>query len=103
MANRVRPSVHSHADCHPCPPSCSTLHGNKLTGTLPATWGDSESFRVLKLLTLAGNPLGGNLPPEWGANASSLPKLENLNISNANLTGTLPAGWGAGLQDLAVL
>ena len=81
----------------------SLLHGNLLTGTLPPTWGDDQSYRVLKQLTLQDNPLEGSLPPEWGAFSWSLPALDSLNVSNTSLSGTLPPEWGAGLQSLTTL
>ncbi len=52
--------------CATCLPACSTLHGNNLTGGLPAGWAQPGSFQVLKQLTLSDNPLlGGTLPPDW--------------------------------------
>ena len=87
----------------PLPPTHSLLHGNRLTGGLPPTWGDDMSFRVLDTLTLAGNPLGGTLPPEWGAYSWSLPLLTNLNVSSTGLDGTVPPHWDAGLLMLRTL
>jgi hypothetical protein len=79
---------------HPPRRSCSSLHGNRLTGSLPPEWAAPGSFTVLKQLTLSDNPgLVGSLPPAWGAHPEALPALEDLNVSNTGLSGPLPP-WG---------
>ncbi|KAL4424194.1 hypothetical protein ABPG75_001495 [Micractinium tetrahymenae] len=78
------------------------MHGNQLTGSLPAAFADPGSFTALRELTLSDNPLTGPLPPAWGARAGALPALQLLNLSNAGLSGPLPE-WGPGLQDLRSL
>lgn len=83
--------------------SCSTLHGNLLTGTLPPEWGEPGSFTVLKQLTLSDNPgLNGTLPAAWGAANDSLPQLQDLNVSNTGLSGPLPE-WGPYPRNLRAL
>jgi hypothetical protein len=72
----------------------STLHGNRLTGTLPLEWGLPGAFTVLKQLTLSDNVgLVGTLPAAWGASNDSLPLLEDFNVSRTGLSGRLPE-WG---------
>ena len=39
--------------------NCRDLGHNKLTGTLPASWGNRTAFQQLTNLTLGYNPLGG--------------------------------------------
>lgn len=71
------------------------LHGNQLTGGLPAAWAGAESFSVLRELTLSENLLGGTLPMEWGLGPDAMPALRAVNLSLTGLTGTLPEQWGA--------
>ena len=84
---------------------CRFLHGNDLSGTLPAAWAQPGSYTVLKYLTLSDNPrMSGPLPAEWGAatQGGALSQLRLLNASCCGLSGPLPA-WGAGLQSLETL
>ena len=83
------------------------LHGNDLSGTLPAEWAQPGSFTVLKHLTLSDNPRlggGGGLPLEWGqaSQDGALAQLRELELANTSLSGPLPA-WGEGMQSLATL
>lgn len=78
------------------------MHGNRLTGSLPAAFGDPSAFTALRELTLSDNPLSGPLPAAWGDHPKSLPALQLLNFTNTGLSGPLP-DWGPGLQALRSL
>jgi hypothetical protein len=52
-----------------------------LQGTLPTEWADNGAFPLLRLLALDKNwRLGGSLPAAWGRNASSMAKLEVMEL-----------------------
>lgn len=75
------------------------LQGNKLRGTLPATWIGMKSIRRIFLGGLAddapnrseGNLLVGTLPKEWG----SMADLREIYLQQNQLVGSLPASWGS--------
>ncbi|KAL4441802.1 hypothetical protein ABPG77_003718 [Micractinium sp. CCAP 211/92] len=83
-----------------------SVRNNRMSGTLPQVWGGSGIFKNLKTLSLQNNSLSGPLPDGWGQ-AGAFPKLQNLTLDNNTLTGSIPASWGAdgafpSLQDLSV-
>lgn len=51
----------------PCPPACSYLNDNFLSGALPDTWSSPGAFPELSLLRIDGNALTGMLPPALGS------------------------------------
>ena len=59
--------------------------GAPIHGSLPASWGNNESFTTLNLLQVDG--LSGTLPPEWGS-PTAFQQLSVLSLSACNLTGT---------------
>ena len=68
-----------------------------LTGTLPASWG--ESWSNLYSFDLWGTPnLQGTLPPEW----SGMTDLELLRLMDNQLTSTIPTEFGK-LTNLKIL
>ena len=71
------------------------LHGNQLTGTIPA---ELESLTNLQRLYLHGNELTGPIP-SWLVN---LTELLELSLWSNQLTGTIPLEV-APAQDLAAL
>lgn len=103
MCRRMRRVLGAaHPPLPPRPPF-RYLHGNDLTGSLPAGWAQPASFTVLRYLTVSDNPrMRGSLPLAWGDTLEALSQLGNLNLSNAGLVGPLPA-WGTGLQLLETL
>jgi Leucine-rich repeat (LRR) protein len=66
------------------------LSGNRLSGSLPGSWGSLGRLKSLRRLSLKGN-LSGTLPPEW----SGLSMLEQVDLSGNRLTGSLPGSWGS--------
>lgn len=85
------------------PPPRSTLHGNRLAGTLPDGWAQPGSFQTLRQLTLSDNDLAGTLPATWGNSTIALQSLQNLNVSYCGLSGTLPPWGGEGMPGLRSL
>ncbi|KAK9917092.1 hypothetical protein WJX75_000820 [Coccomyxa subellipsoidea] len=76
---------------------------NDISGTLPTEWADNGAFPLLRLLALDKNwRLGGSLPAAWGRNASSMAKLEVMELGYANISGTLPASWADQLPLLSI-
>ena len=50
-----------------------SLKNNSLSGSLPASWGNSNtSFRSLSVLALDGNAVSGSLPADWNSGWPSL-------------------------------
>ncbi len=100
-ACRVRGGLAAVANCARMP-LCRFLHGNQLTGSLPAEWGAANAFTVLEHLTLGDNPLAATLPATWGTQGGWR-MLSILNISDAPIYGPLPEAWGQGFPSLRKL
>ncbi|KPA78688.1 hypothetical protein ABB37_05833 [Leptomonas pyrrhocoris] len=64
---------------------------DKLTGTLPPSWGRLTQMQTLELAT---NALNGTLPAEW----STMTQTTEMNLADNQLLGTLPAEWSAMTQ-----
>ncbi|GAB4815748.1 hypothetical protein N2152v2_002794 [Parachlorella kessleri] len=78
------------------------LQGNAFQGTLPASWGEQDTWPSLEVLFLNDNNLTGTLPPSWGG-PSSFPKLAQLRLDQNWLQGTLPTNWGFYQTSMAAL
>ena len=65
-----------------------SLHGNELSGAIPAALGDLTN---LQQLLLSGNGLTGTIPAELGG----LTNLQQLLLNDNALTGTIPAELGS--------
>ncbi|KAF8376938.1 hypothetical protein HHK36_030309 [Tetracentron sinense] len=66
-----------------CLGCCKSLHGNKLTGSIPL---ELRNMTKLHYLELNDNHLCGHIPPELG----KLTDLFDLNVANNNLEGCIP-------------
>ncbi|KAL4581987.1 hypothetical protein LXL04_006524 [Taraxacum kok-saghyz] len=71
------------------------LSGNRITGTIPATFGDLGS---LMAVNLSRNMLSGEIPVSF----DKIKDLKNLSLSGNNLTGRIPSGLGT-VKSLEVL
>ncbi|TPP53908.1 hypothetical protein CGC21_27435 [Leishmania donovani] len=58
----------------------------RVTGTLPASW---SSMKALSSLNLHGTQVSGSLPPQW----SSMASLTLLDLQGAKVSGSLPSEW----------
>ena len=74
------------------------LDDNRLTGSIPETWG--TSMPALEWVSLGGNSFNGTLPSTFGL----LSNLHALAINNNLLTGTIPTELGLpnSLQSLSI-
>jgi hypothetical protein len=62
------------------------LNSNRLSGTLPAEWGNMSAITTLSLYL---NSLTGTLPAAW----ANMKTVVYLYIYSNRLNGTLPAAW----------
>ncbi|CAL8464770.1 g4305 [Coccomyxa elongata] len=72
------------------------LDHNLLSGTLPASWGTSNSMASLRNITASYNSLTGSIPAAWGSTngKKQLPALNSLILQpgNPKLCGPIPPG-----------
>ncbi|KAK9794669.1 hypothetical protein WJX73_004931 [Symbiochloris irregularis] len=64
------------------------LSTNRLTHTLPASWGSDGNLRSLRSADLSANSLQGSLPSNWFS-GGALQSLDSLNISNNAFEGRI--------------
>ncbi|KAK9796338.1 hypothetical protein WJX73_009316 [Symbiochloris irregularis] len=62
---------------------------NRLTSTLPESWGSNGSLQNLASADLSANSLQGSLPNDWFT-GGSLSSLKELDLSANALTGSIP-------------
>nr|AAY96325.1 promastigote surface antigen [Leishmania donovani] len=60
----------------------------RVTGTLPASW---SSMKALSSLNLHGTQVSGSLPPQW----SSMTSLATLSLRLTKVSGSLPPQWSS--------
>lgn len=66
------------------------LSSNRLSGTLPDTWGNSTS--LFERFNISGNVLSGSIPNSW---ANLMLNSSGFDISRLQLSGGLPGVlWG---------
>ena len=61
----------------------------------------SQGWSVLQVLNLKTNRLSGSLPGSWGGSLAAFPNLTLLALDDNQIKGSLPAAWSAGWPSLS--
>lgn len=74
------PAATRPADTHPpaCPPACSNVNDNQLTGNMPDSWAVGPAFLSLADLQMAGNRFSGTFPAGFAVTNTSFISVMSL-------------------------